>query len=145
MVYGLWFMVYGLWFMVYGLWFGNAARQDRREKEAKKKEMLDKFFAAHAAARQAETEGNWQQARDCVDGMNTFKSETSFKPEKFDRGEPVFADAAWEEYLDGRGIQVSVMVEMWEDSKRIASGCERNNVLQVISHRFSLQFNPSPP
>ncbi len=98
--------------------------------------MLDKYFAAHAAAQQAEAEGNWQLARDHVGEMQKFVSATSFKPEKLSRGEAVFADYLWGEYLDGRGIKVSTMAEMAEDMSSILTKCTENDIINVKPNCF---------
>ena len=111
------------------------ALEERRKLEAIKTQLLDKYFKAHADAKQhdanAKSESDpiklvakLQQARDCVEDMSDFKSETGFKPGNLQRDEPVFQDTAWIEFLDIKGVQVSQLVEMDSDANDIKSRCE---------------------
>ncbi len=115
---------------------GEAQRavEERRLQEARKKQLLDKYFKAHLEAKQhddaAELEPDeskkrdeLQLARDCVQVMRDFKIETNFTPQKLAREEPVFQDEAWMEYLDVAGIQVSRLVEMSSEADAIYARC----------------------
>jgi hypothetical protein len=110
------------------------ALDERRKQEAAKQELIDKYFKAHAEAKKHDAdagrefdplkrEAKLQQARDCIQQMNDFKTETGFKPRNLQRNEPVFQDAAWAEFLDLRGIPVSQLVEMDSDAEDILLRC----------------------
>ena len=110
------------------------ALEERRKQESHKKEWLDKFFRAHSEAKQHDAAASLaadpvakvaklQQARDCVQEMNDFKTETGFKPRNLQRNEPVFQEASWAEYLDVRGIPLSQLVEMDSDADDVLSRC----------------------
>jgi uncharacterized membrane protein YqiK len=110
------------------------ALNDRRVQEARKKELLDAYFKAHAEATKLDAEAAiendgvkrealLQQMRDCIQRMHDFKKETGFKPRNLQRNDPVFQEAAWSDFLDVKGIQVSQLVEMDGDADEILSRC----------------------
>jgi hypothetical protein len=110
------------------------ALNDRRKQEAAKTELLEKYIRAHADAKRHDAdaslevdpvkkEAKLQLARDCIQAMNDFKTETGFKPRNVLRNEPVFQDAAWSDFLDVRGVPVSQLVEMDGDAEDVLLRC----------------------
>jgi hypothetical protein len=112
------------------------ALDERRKLEAIKTQLLDKYFRAHAEGKQhdadaqleaepsAKRDAKLQQTRDCIQVMSDFKTETGFKPGNLQRDEPVFQDATWAEFLDVKGVQVSLLVEMDSDAQDMLSRCK---------------------
>ncbi len=111
------------------------ALDERRKQEAIKTQLLDKYFSSHAAAKQHDADAlleanpekqvaKLQLARDCLEEMSAFKTETGFKPGNLQRDEPVFQDAAWTEFLDVKGVPVSQLVELDSDARDMLSRCQ---------------------
>lgn len=112
------------------------ALEERRKLEAIKTQLLDKYFRAHAEGKRhdadaqseaepsAKRDAKLQQTRDCIQLMSDFKLETGFKPGNLQRDEPVFLDPTWMEFLDVKGVQVSLLVEMDSDAQDMLSRCK---------------------